>query len=150
MLFHEQIARRIAMMRKVIEPKYEMGENDHVLGTMSDKLKKLFTIYHKTCKEVLIAKKAGNEAFMKIIFSLENESDMDKVRKDIAQVFLIEEREKALKAMFWVSVKDEFPELKKELIGKALSVGRGFKVAWREPEEELISAEDEVLIMFSD
>jgi hypothetical protein len=162
MLFYEEVAKKIREMKEgdIVEPGHEMiPEKDHILGTMSKKLRKLFTLYYKVGKEVVDSEMASFKAIMKIIGPLElmiepKKSDIDEAMRKISdiqnKVFLLKEREEALKSIFWISVKNEFPILKREFIGKSLSVAKGFKVAWREPEEEVFSAEEQFLVMFSD
>jgi len=134
-MFHEWIEEELARIEKkdLIEPEYEMDpKTDHPLGEMSEKLKKLFTLWRKTGQATREAKKAATSALVKIMRELPEEpsnTELDEAEKRAQQVEssirLAKERENLMRQVFWFSLRDEFPGAD----GESLTVCKGFKVA---------------------
>ncbi|KPJ73058.1 hypothetical protein AMJ48_02335 [Parcubacteria bacterium DG_74_1] len=152
-MFHRWIEKELAQIREgdLVDPEYEMDpKTDHLVGEMSEELKKLFTLWRKTAEATKTAKKAFAGSVKKILLEfpeepvltdvLEAEKKMEQLKRSVA---LAELREDAMRGAFWVSVRDEFPEAKE----KTLTVCKGFKVAWIErevgPKDQII----EVVVM---
>lgn len=141
-MFHKWIGRELARIKEedLIEPEYEMNpKTDHVLGEMSEELKRLFTLWRKTGQVTRAATKTAREALKKIILELPaeaNDTDLDEAKKKAEQletsICIAKEREDAMCQVFWVSVRDEFPGAN----DKSLAVCKGFKVAWIEGGKE--------------
>ena len=139
-MFHKWIAEELAKIKEqdLVEPEYEMSpKTDHVLGEMSEELRKLFTLYRKTGQATTATMKTARKAVKEILIELPeeaNHTDLEKAEKKAkeleALICLAREREDAVREAFWISVKDEFPEAK----NRSLAVCKGFKVALTEKE----------------
>lgn len=155
-MFHRWISEQMAKMdvKDYIEPEREMDpEKDHLLGEMSDDLKKLFTLWRKAGQETQAVAKKGAETSMQIVLNLQLDSSvepkkldledmMEKVRVIEVQLANVKDREDALRLVFWLSVQDEFPAAG----GNILAACKGFKIAWSEKEEERIPQVAGILI----
>lgn len=143
-MFHKWVTEELAKIKKgdLVEPEYEMNpKTDHLLGEMSEELKKLFTLWRKASQATKAAKKTAAGGFKRILIELPEEpqaTDVKEAEKKAEQlkrsIRLAEERECAMREVFWISVRDEFPEAN----DKSLAVCKGFKV---------LSIEDEVTSM---
>ena len=143
---HEEIDQRLDRIDNLIEPEGEMDpEKDHFIGVMSDRLKKFFTLW----RSVAVDFSKSEEECCKIVRAIFNADEGD--RKDLearvmpaeAEFNLLRQEERALREMFWLSVKREFPSAK----GKsAIRVCKGFKIIWREREEKKSSGLDVIIL----
>ena len=134
-MFHRWIEQELAKIGEgeLVEPEYEMDpKTDHLLGEMSEDLKKLFTLWRKTGQATKAAKKVFAGSVKKVLIELPEEpepTDIAETEKKVEQlkrsVTLAEMREDAMREVFWISVRDEFPEAN----DKSLVVCKGFKVA---------------------
>jgi len=134
-LYHRGMDKRLDEIDKFIEPEAEMDPiKDHLIGVMSDDLKRLFTLwrsvdanFHKLAEE--------SEKLIPAILPRDQRVFEDlkaRFRSAEVELNLLNDEETALKKMFWLSVRKEFPLAKdKSVIG----VFRGFKIAWCEEEK---------------
>lgn len=97
------------------EPDMELREKDHVVGDMSDSLKKLWTLWKQTAYR-------ADELKLQLRYGEQNTS--------VGQARELESKAQVIRDIFWIAVNDEF-----ELWGKLrVGVRKGFKVVWNEEE----------------
>jgi len=94
-----------------LEPRQEIGSNDHVVGDMNELMKKLYTVYMSMAKQASMLK-------VELGFSDNEETRL--------QAFRLIDRATILQKLFWLIVKDVFNLWDKESTG----VRAGFKVVW--------------------
>ena len=104
-----------------IEPSTEVGLNDYVAGTMSNELRKLYTLMEKSRNE----NRKNIEEKIENIFSLL----LDSLKFDIGQA---SKKLLTLYDIFWISLRDEFNLWDKDSVG----VRKGFAVVWTEENKE--------------
>jgi len=142
-MFHRWIEEKIAKIdpKDYIEPEHEMNsEKEHLLGEMSDDLKRLLTLWQRVSQENQALAQKSIEIIERTIHDLPAIKPGDEEAKKIQamlkamvkQQSIAEEREEALRQVFWVSVWDEFPAAE----GYSLAVCKGFKVVWYDKEKE--------------
>lgn len=132
-MFHERIAQEMEKLNEkdFIEPESIPEEGEHFIGLLPDELKRLYAVWrkrensmHKLAADALFAA-ASIVADSGLIRDSESCKKLDKDIKSMeAKVALLHEEEEALRSMFWVSVRDCFPELGAKTIG----LRKGFKV----------------------
>lgn len=141
-MFHKWVAKEMKRLKKkdYLEPEAEINpEEEHLVGVMTDELKRLFTLWEGTLK-------AGNDLVEKVVaeiplagiegIDLEDLKKLDgelkkKVEAAEAELNLLRRRADALGAAFWLSVREEFSGLE----GKSIGVRKGFKIIWSESKE---------------
>lgn len=101
-----------------LEPSSEPGTDDHKVGTMSEDLKKLYTLWNHTMKS------AGMMALERKFGKVDNKEEYTASLDELAA------RAEILKLLFWFAVKAEHDLWGRENIG----VRRGFVVVWSDPE----------------
>lgn len=109
-------------------PPGKVGDKDHVVGVMSDGLRRLWVLFERAIEYFKSARTAVAHAMVDAISSPNppKEPPPELVKK----INLAESREEALRGLFWESVRHEFPDLYgKESIG----VREGWQVVWTEP-----------------
>jgi hypothetical protein len=139
-MFHEWIKEEIAKIKEkdYIEPSNKIDLLvDHPVGVMDDSLKGLFTLWKRTEMDITkVAKKALKAIYdFPISFSPDQKAveELQKELEDIGiEASLIQGRAIALEEVFWVSLRDQFPEAR----GKSLGIRKGFQVVWNEDKRE--------------
>jgi len=142
-MFHRWIENEIAKidLKNYIDSECEVNpEKDHLLGEMSDDLKKLLTLWRRVSRKNQELAKKGIEITDQLLRDLRTiKSDDEGLRKIqgmlndmLKQQAVAEEREEALRRVFWISVSDEFPAAE----GHDLAVCKGFKVVWYEEKKK--------------
>jgi len=106
------------------EPHVEVGDNDHTVGTMSDELKKLYTLYMSYLRR---AEELKLEArFGQIADTVEHS----------ARTFEMKSKAEVLAGLFWVGVNDAFSLWTKPSSG----VRKGYTVVWSDSEDNDLSS----------
>lgn len=95
------------------EPDMNMEKGDHIVGDMSDDLKKLYTLWRQFSYR-------ADELKLQLRYGRQN------VGK--AEVAEISTKAEALRALFWIAVADEFELWDRGNTG----VRKGYKVVWSE------------------
>ncbi len=119
--FLKLIPLEMSAIDKFIEPEIELDEQqDHVVGIMTEDLKRLFTVWRNAQKS--LAERIWTFKF----------GDTKEIREQAKQ----EEPERRMKAnvlqeIFFIAVSDDFGLWDKGRVG----VRQGFRVIWREEEE---------------
>ena len=102
-----------------LEPNREIERNDHVVGEMSDDLKKLYTLWNSTMKSAM-------QLQMERMFGQVKDKDDWKARFDE-----ITDKIEILQRLFWFAVKAEH-----NLWGyPSIGVRKGFTVVWSDTQE---------------
>ncbi len=97
------------------DPGYELEPEDHVVGVMSDYLKKLYT--------VMVAKDGTMKALLAKIEFLDTEEEL---KETITRLNEMKSKRSAIADVFWICLKDEFSLWGKNDVG----VRTGFEVVW--------------------
>lgn len=95
-----------------IDPRY-----DHIVGEMSDDLKRLYTLWMQIDRE---SERLAHEAKW--------ESDEAKKRQLVTNVYEIYKKAEILQEIFWISLKDDYQLWDKPSVG----VRKNYQVVWTE------------------
>lgn len=101
----------LAEIKEFQEPTADVVKGDHVVGEMSEDLKKLWTLWKQS-------------AYRASELSLQHRYGQQNVTK--AQATEAETKAEVLNIIFWIAIHDEFSLWDKNSTG----VRRGFKVVW--------------------
>lgn len=107
-------------IQNYIEPRQKKMEGDHVVGVMSDDLKKLWTL----CQQYA---ESSAKAEAKLRFGSGVEEELG------GKVNELSEKAKVLRDIFFIAVCDEFELWDK----KSTGVRKGFEVVWTEEDDSL-------------
>lgn len=134
-LYHRRIDQRLDKIDKLIEPEAEMDpKRDHLIGVLSDDLKRFFTLWQSVVADFSKMEEERRKLVSVFLHAGRGATEELKarIRQAEADLTLLRDEETALKKMFWLSVKKEFPSAKDRPI---IGVCKGFKVFWKEEEE---------------
>ncbi|GAI05743.1 unnamed protein product [marine sediment metagenome] len=97
------------------EPDMPVAEEDHIVGDMSESLKKLWTLWKQTAY-------TASSLTLQLRYGEQNVSK--------GQIYELDAKAEALRGLFWIALNDEFELWDKIHVG----VRKGFKVVWNEEE----------------
>lgn len=111
-------------VKGVVEPGFEVGPSDHIVGEVSDDLKKVLRLIRNEYEEALNLSEQAQTTL------IEEQSQILLARAAMAQ-----RKSEFLTELFHLSLQEEFG-----LWGKLVGIRKGWKVVWSEP---LPSEEDD-------
>jgi len=103
-------------------------------------LRKLFTLWRRTGKAARALAKTAEASAKELIADFPEDEPTEADLKEIqlklraleAPLSALRDKEEALRNVFWLSVREEFPIAD----GKSLAICKGFKVAWFEEDKK--------------
>ena len=113
----------LSEITEYVEPQTELDpQKFHVLGEMTEDLKKLYTLWFTLAKQkdeyLLAARYAKDEKEEKL---------------NLTRAIELGEKTEVVKQIFWISLRDEFNLWNKLVIDEVMiGVSKGFKVVWSE------------------
>ncbi|MDO8560219.1 MAG: hypothetical protein Q7S23_04285 [bacterium] len=136
MSFIEELNRQLANvdLGDLAEPREDgISENDHVVGSLPDDLKRLYTLRLRSITdEPLVQAKA-----LRALADVTQEhrgvvpaASVDDVERSLE---LQRHRRRALDTLFWTALRTEFPELATK---RCLAIRKGWQVVWSEDESD--------------